>query len=190
MQKLRPLTHCIAVFMIFCIAAATAAYTAPKTVYDFTVKDISGKDVPLKSYAGKVIMIVNVASKCGLTPQYDDLEKLYGQYGEKGFVVLGFPANNFANQEPGTDEEIQQFCRLTYGVTFPMFAKISVRGDDQHELYRFLTGSAGDFGGDIKWNFTKFLIGKDGSVINRFEPKTKPNAPEVITAIENALGGK
>jgi len=168
----------------------SSAQTAPASVYDFTMKGINGKDVPLQQFAGKVVMIVNVASKCGLTPQYDDLEVLFKKFGEQGFVVLGFPANNFANQEPGTNEEIHQFCRTTYGVTFPMFSKISVKGDDQDALYKYLTGASGKFKGDIQWNFTKFLIGRNGDIVARFEPKIKPTDPAVIAAIESALGKK
>jgi glutathione peroxidase len=154
-----------------------------------TMKDISGNDVDLSQYEGKVLMVVNVASKCGLTPQYEQLVQLHEKYKDQGFEVLGFPANNFMGQEPGTNEEIQTFCSTNFGVEFPMFSKISVKGDDIDPLYAELTSAEanGDFGGDIKWNFTKFLVGKDGKVINRFEPPVKPDAPEVVGAIEAAL---
>ncbi len=156
---------------------------------DFTVKDIDGNEVPLERYRGKVVMIVNVASKCGLTPQYEGLHKLHEQYADQGLVVLGFPANNFNFQEPGTNDQIKAFCTSKYGVQFDMFAKVSVKGDDQCELYGFLTREETNPGaaGEIKWNFTKFLIDRDGKVIARFEPRTKPGDEKVIAAIEAAL---
>jgi len=153
------------------------------SIHDFTVGSIQGKTVALSEYQGKIALVVNVASRCGLTPQYKALEALYRQYKDRGFVVLGFPANNFKNQEPGTNEEIQQFCTRTYDVTFPMFSKISVAGEDKAPLYQYLTQT----GGEIPWNFTKFLVGRDGKVIARFEPKTTPDSPEVAAAIEKAL---
>ncbi|MBC7798283.1 MAG: glutathione peroxidase [Pyrinomonadaceae bacterium] len=160
-----------------------------KSVYDFSVKDIDGKDVKLKSYKGKVLMIVNVASKCGYTPQYEGLETLYKKYQDKGFVVLGFPANNFQGQEPGTNEEIKSFCKLTYDVNFPMFAKISVKGEDQNPLYKFLTSKQTDpkFAGDITWNFNKFLIDRNGNIVARFASNDKPESEAVASAIEKAL---
>ena len=156
---------------------------------DFTLNSIDGQPAPLSQYKGKVVMIVNVASKCGYTPQYAGLEALYEKYKGQGFVILGFPANNFGAQEPGTNEEIKTFCSRTYNVTFPMYAKVSVKGDDKHPLYRFLTDQAANpaTGGEIKWNFTKFLVGKDGKVIARFEPAVTPESPEVAAAIEKAL---
>jgi glutathione peroxidase len=161
----------------------------PASPLDFTVKDIDEKDVSLSDYKGKVVLIVNVASKCGFTPQYTALEATYRKYKDQGFVILGFPANNFMSQEPGTDAEIQQFCKRTYDVTFPMFSKISVKGDDQAPLYKFLTDKAANpaTGGDIKWNFTKFLVGRDGKIVARFESPVKPESPEVVSAIEGAL---
>lgn len=160
-----------------------------KSIYDFTMKDIDGKDVVLSIYTGKVVMIVNVASKCGFTGQYKGLEKLYQAYKDKGFVILGFPANNFMGQEPGSNEEIKQFCSLKYNVTFPVFSKISVKGDDQHALYKFLTEKATnpEHSGAITWNFNKFLAGKDGKIINRFGTRTDPEDKEVVKAIEAAL---
>jgi glutathione peroxidase len=159
---------------------------------DFTLKDIDGKDVPLAKYKGQAVLLVNVASKCGYTPQYSDLEALYKKYAERGLRILGFPANNFREQEPGTNAEIKEFCQKNYGVTFDMFGKVSVKGDDMCALYQFLTSKEKDpqFGGDIQWNFTKFLVGRDGRVIARFEPKVKPDDPAVIQAIEAALSAK
>ncbi|MEP7272809.1 MAG: glutathione peroxidase [Acidobacteriota bacterium] len=159
------------------------------TVLDFTVKSIEGKDVKLDAYRGKVLLIANVASKCGYTPQYEGLQALYAKYQGQGLVVLGFPANNFLGQEPGTNEEIQTFCKLKYNVTFPMFSKISVKGDDIHPLYRFLTSKETnpEFGGDISWNFNKFLVDRSGKVIARFETKEKPEGVKIVQAIEQAL---
>ena len=165
------------------------AATMANSVYDFTLKDIDGKDASLAQYRGKVLLLVNVASRCGFTPQYEGLEKVYLQYKDRGLVILGFPANNFGAQEPGTNEEIKSFCSLKYNVTFPMFAKISVKGGDIHPLYKYLTDkqSDPDFAGDIKWNFNKFLVGRDGRIVGRFEPPVKPDSPEVTQAIEKAL---
>ncbi|MDZ7316244.1 MAG: glutathione peroxidase [candidate division KSB1 bacterium] len=150
---------------------------------------IDGDTVDLAQYKGKVVMIVNVASKCGNTPQYADLQKLYEKYRDAGFVVLGFPANNFLGQEPGTNQEIKEFCTVNYGVTFPMFAKISVKGKDIHPLYRYLTDKTKHpFGGDIDWNFAKFLVGRDGHLKARFSARTRPTDESVVTAIERELG--
>jgi glutathione peroxidase len=159
------------------------------SIYDFTMKNIDGKDTALSVYTGKVVMIVNVASKCGYTGQYAGLEKLYLKYKDRGFVILGFPANNFMGQEPGSNEEIKHFCSLTYNVTFPMFSKISVKGDDKDPLYRFLTDKTTnpEHSGEITWNFNKFLIGRAGRIINRFGTRTAPDDKDVITAIESAL---
>ncbi len=169
--------------------APRAASIAGGSIYEFTMKDIDGNQQKLKDYKGKVVMIVNTASKCGNTPQYEGLEAIYKKYKDKGFVILGFPANNFMGQEPGTDKEIKEFCTLKYDVTFPMFSKISVKGDDQDPFYTFLTSKATNpgFDGDITWNFEKFLTDRDGKVIARFTPKTKPEDPTVIKAIEDAL---
>jgi glutathione peroxidase len=158
-------------------------------IYDFEVETISGEKINLGVYRGKVLLIVNVASKCGFTSQYDGLEKLYQEEKESGLVILGFPANNFMNQEPGTNEQIMNFCRLNYGVTFPMFSKISVKGKDIHPLYDFLTDKEKnpDFGGKISWNFNKFLISRDGEVINRFGSSTKPDNKKLVEAVSEAL---
>jgi glutathione peroxidase len=142
---------------------------------DFHAATLTGTDQDLSAYAGDVVLVVNTASKCGFTPQYAGLEELYAAYKDEGFVVLGFPCNQFGAQEPGTEDEIGEFCQLNYGVSFPMFAKIDVNGDDTHPLYRWLkTEKSGLLGGRIKWNFTKFLVGRDGQVIERFAPTTTP----------------
>jgi glutathione peroxidase len=158
------------------------------TVYDIPLKDIAGKDATLKPYHGKVLLIVNVASHCGYTPQYKALEAVYEKYKDKGLVVLGFPCNQFGGQEPGSDEEIKQFCTSKYSVTFPMFDKIEVNGADRHSLYVTLAGPESPYPGNIKWNFTKFLIGRDGKILKRFESKVTPDSLEVTSAIEGALG--
>jgi glutathione peroxidase len=156
---------------------------------DFTLNSIDGQPAPLAAYKGKVVLIVNVASKCGFTPQYEGLEAIYKKYKDQGLVVLGFPANNFGGQEPGTNEEIKTFCSSKYNVTFPMYAKISVAGSDKAPLYQYLTDKQSNpaTGGEIKWNFTKFLLNKEGKVIGRFESAVKPESPEVTGAIEKAL---
>lgn len=160
-----------------------------KSVYEFTMTDIEGKPVKLDAYKGRVVMIVNVASKCGFTPQYEGLEAIYQKYKDRGFTVLGFPANNFLGQEPGTEAEIGQFCSVNYGVTFPLFSKISVAGRDQHPLYTFLTSkkSNPEYGGAISWNFNKFLLDKDGTVVARFGTREKPDSQLVIDTIEKLL---
>jgi glutathione peroxidase len=162
---------------------------AEKSVLDFTMKSIDGDDVKLDSYSGKVLMLVNVASKCGYTPQYRGLESVYKKYKEQGLVVMGFPANNFFWQEPGTDEEIKTFCTTKYNVTFPMFAKISVKGDKIHPLYKFLTSKQTnpEFSGSISWNFNKFVIDRAGKVVARFSSKDEPESEKVVQAIEQAL---
>jgi len=155
------------------------------TAHEFTAKTISGQDKKLSDYEGKVLLIVNVASECGLTPQYDGLEKLHEKYADKGLRVIGFPANEFGAQEPGSDSQIDQFCKTKYGVKFDMMSKVVVKGDGIHPLFAWLTKETG---GDIKWNFGKFLVGKNGEIIKRFEPKVEPLDPEVTSAIEKALG--
>lgn len=158
-----------------------------QSIHDFTLNDIDGNPVNLSEYAGKVLLLVNVASKCGFTGQYEGLQNLHETYNDRGLVILGFPANNFLRQEPGSNEEIKRFCSLNYGVTFPMFAKISVKGKDQHPLYQHLTAHP-EFGGKISWNFNKFLVGKNGSIAARFGTRTKPNDEDLLRAIENTLG--
>jgi glutathione peroxidase len=174
-------------------AAATLmaiATTQAESIYDIKLKDIDGKDTTLAAYKGKVLLIVNVASKCGLTPQYKALEALQQKYKAKGFTVLGFPCNQFNGQEPGSNAEIKEFCSSNFGVTFPMFDKLEVNGDNRHPLYVALAGEKSPFPGNIKWNFNKFLIGKGGKILKRFEPKTTPESPEVTEAIEAALAAK
>ncbi|MBX2995078.1 MAG: glutathione peroxidase [Bdellovibrionaceae bacterium] len=159
-----------------------------KNFFDFTVQDASGNPFPLKQLAGKPVLVVNVASKCGFTPQYAGLEELHKKYGAKGLQVIGFPCNQFGGQEPGTDSEIQQFCQINYGVSFPVLAKVDVNGSDTAPVYEFMKSAApGVLGTEaIKWNFTKFLIGRDGKVLDRFAPQTKPE--ELSKDIEKALG--
>jgi len=157
------------------------------TLQGIPLKDINGKETSLKDYSGKVVLLVNVASKCGNTPQYAGLEALYEKYKDKGFVIIGVPSNDFAGQEPGTPEEIKAFCSQNYGVTFPLMAKAHVRGKEKCPLYAALTGGDAPFPGEVKWNFGKFLIDRDGHVIKRFEPSVKPETPEVVQAIEAAL---
>jgi glutathione peroxidase len=162
---------------------------AEKSVLDFALKNIDGKETKLSDYRGKVLLLVNVASQCGYTPQYEGLQAVYSKYSAQGLIVLGFPANNFGGQEPGTNEEIKQFCTLKYKVSFPMFAKISVKGADIHPLYQFLTSKETDpeFSGDIKWNFNKFLVDRNGKIIARFDSGDKPEGEKVTQAIEKAL---
>ena len=166
------------------------ALAASKSVYDFTLNSIDGQPSPLSSFKGKVVMLVNVASKCGYTPQYSALESTYEKYKDRGLVIVGIPANNFGAQEPGTNEEIKTFCSRKYNVTFPMMAKVSVKGSDQTPLYQFLTDKSlnPSTGGEIKWNFTKFIFDRDGNAVARFEPEVTPDSPQVTAAIEKALG--
>ncbi|MBK6318587.1 MAG: glutathione peroxidase [Dehalococcoidia bacterium] len=156
-------------------------------VLERTMTRLDGSEEDLSLYKGKVVMLVNVASKCGLTPQYKGLQALYDRYGPKGLVILGFPANDFMGQEPGTDEEIGQFCELNFGVTFPLFSKISVKGEAMHPLYREITTMPEPIGGDVLWNFQKYLLNKSGDVVRKIGPQTKPEDPEVSAAIEALL---
>ena len=159
------------------------------SISDFTLPRLDGTPQNLAAYAGKPVLIVNTASRCGYTRQFDGLEKLYQAYKAKGFVILGFPSNDFGAQDPGTNEEILQFCKANYGVTFPMFSKITVKGEAAHPLYKWLTSKETDpnFAGPIGWNFTKFLINKDGVVVARFESKIEPGGPEIKAALEKEL---
>ena len=174
--------------LLLAIMIMTSATFAASNIYDFTLPSIDGKPMPLANFKGKVILVVNVASKCGFTPQYTALQAVYEKYKDSGLVVLGFPANNFGAQEPGTNEEIKTFCSRKYSVTFPMYSKISVKGDDQAELYQYLTKTADPtHTGDIKWNFTKFLVDRQGKVVARFEPEVTPDSSGVTSAIEKLL---
>ena len=156
------------------------------TLSDFTAQTLDGREQDLGEYAGKVVLVVNTASQCGFTPQFGGLERLWDEYGDDGLVVLGFPCNQFGSQDPGSDSEIGQFCQANYGVTFPMFSKVDVNGDDAHPLYQWLKSEKSGLAGDkIKWNFTKFLVGRDGQVIKRFGSTTKPE--KIAPRIEKAL---
>ena len=168
------------------VAEEKSAAKDPSSVHDFTVKSLEGKDVELGSYKGKVLLVVNVASECGATPQYAQLQQLHETYGDKGLVVMGFPCNQFGAQEPGSAKEIRTFCTREYAVKFPMFAKIDVNGDKTAPLYSFLKNNADDHK-NIGWNFEKFLVGKDGKVAARFGTRTQPDAPEVIKLLEEEL---
>jgi glutathione peroxidase len=175
--------------LLLSTALAAISTLAASNIYDFTLDSIAGQPVPLSQYKGKVVILVNVASKCGFTPQYKGLESLYKKYESKGLVILGFPANNFMSQEPGTNAEIQSFCSRTYNVTFPMFSKISVKGSDQAPLYQYLTDKKTDpsYAGDIGWNFTKFVVDRNGKIVARFDSKVEPESAEITKAIEAAL---
>src|SRR5450755_2079082 len=174
----------ILVFMLKMLLSASllvfaAGLFGAASIYEFTLNSIDGAPAPLAAYKGKVLLLVNGASKCGFTPQYKELEAVYEKYKDQGLLVVGFPANNFMGQEPGTNEEIKTFCSRTYNVTFPLYSKISVKGDDKAPLYQYLTDKTANpgTGGEIKWNFTKFLVGRDGTILERFEPTVKPDAP-------------
>jgi glutathione peroxidase len=175
-----------------CLFCDESALASPASVYDFKMRDIDGKDVKLKKYKGNVLLVVNTASQCGYTPQYEGLQATYTKFKDKGFYVLGFPANNFGGQEPGTEKEIKEFCESKYKVTFPMFAKISVKGEDQDPLYAYLTKKETnpEFAGDITWNFNKFLIDRKGKIVARFSSKEKPDGEVITAAIEKYLNSK
>jgi glutathione peroxidase len=186
------LSHLMAnvrVYLVFgALLTMATVLSAASGLYSFTLNSIDGKPAPLADYKGKVVLLVNVASQCGYTPQYAPLESVYEKYKDQGFVILGFPANNFGAQEPGTNEEIKTFCNRKYSVTFPMYAKISVKGADQAPLYSYLTTqTAPGISGEIKWNFTKFLVDKNGNVVKRFEPAVTPDSKEIVSAIEAEL---
>lgn len=174
------------ILLLFLFAFAAEA-EAPPSILDFTLTRIDGVQQPLSDYRGQVLLVVNVASKCGLTSQYAGLESLYEEYRGRGFAVLGFPANDFRGQEPGSDAEIAEFCRATYAVEFPMFSKLHVKGPDQHPLYSYLTGLPAPIGGQVEWNFQKYLVDRRGRVIRRFEPKVTPRDPVIVGAIEALL---
>lgn len=173
--------------LVVALSFVTPTYAA-SSVYDFSLPSIDGQPTSLSTYKGKVVLMVNVASKCGYTPQYSALESTYEKYKDQGFVILGFPANNFGAQEPGTNAEIKTFCSTKFNVSFPMFSKISVKGSDTAPLYQYLTEKANPaLAGEIKWNFTKFLVDRSGKVVQRFEPAVTPDSPEVLAAIEKLL---
>ena len=189
-QKLDTLARRLSFGILSFVVLLTMATSllAGTGVYTFTLNSIEGRPAPLAAYKGKVVLLVNVASQCGYTPQYSALEAIYEKYKDQGFVILGFPANNFGAQEPGTNEEIKTFCTRKYSVTFPMYSKISVKGDDQAPLYTYLTKETGaGIAGEIQWNFTKFLVDRDGKVVQRFEPAITPDSKEVTAAIEKQL---
>jgi glutathione peroxidase len=178
------------ILMAAAILLPILSLQAADSLYDIPLKDIDGNATSLKPYKGQVVLVVNVASHCGFTPQYAALEAVYQKYKSQGLVICGFPCNQFGDQEPGTDTEIKQFCTAKYDVTFPMFDKLEVNGDNRHPLYVRLAGKDSPFPGDIRWNFTKFVIGRDGKILNRFDSKVKPDSDEVTTAIETALAAK
>lgn len=175
--------------LLFLLFLTSFAVATDKSAYDYSLTSIDGQTAPLSAYRGKVLLLVNVASRCGYTPQYSALQAIYEKYKDRGLVVVGIPANNFGGQEPGTNEEIKTFCSRRYKVTFPIMAKMSVKGDDKVPLYTYLTDKSANpnTGGEIKWNFTKFLLDRRGKPIARFEPSVTPDSPEVTSAIEMAL---
>jgi glutathione peroxidase len=178
-------------FLVLGLVIIMAGSAVAANIYDFTLPSIDGKPMPLAEFKGKVVLVVNVASRCGYTPQYSALESLYEKYKDQGFVIVGFPANNFGAQEPGTNEEIKTFCSRKYNVTFPMYSKVSVKGDDQTPLYQYLTKQTGPaIAGDIKWNFTKFLVDRNGNVVQRFESAVTPDSKEVVSAVDKQLSQK
>ena len=168
----------------------TTSRAEDSKLYSIPLKDIDGKEATLAPYQGKVLLIVNVASHCGFTPQYEGLEALWRKYKDKGLMVLGFPSNDFGGQEPGTPEQIKQFCTLKYNVTFPLFAKLRVLGADKHPLYAALTGPTSPVPGDVKWNFGKFLISRDGRILTRFPSEVEPDSADLTAAVEKALAEK
>ncbi len=169
---------------------AAAATLSAASLQDIPLKDIDGKDTSLKAYSGKVLLLVNVASRCGFTPQYTGLEAVHQKYSKQGFSVIGFPCNDFGAQEPGTATEIKEFCSSKFNVTFPLMGKLHVKGSEQHPLYASLTGKEAAFPGDVKWNFGKFLVGRDGKVLKRWDSKVEPGSDEITAAIEEALKAK
>jgi len=170
--------------------AVSADTVTPSQLQSIPLHDIDGHDTSLKAYEGKVVLLVNVASKCGFTPQYKGLEAIYEKYKDQGFVIVGVPSNDFGGQEPGTPEEIKSFCSANFNVTFPLMEKVHVRGPEKHPLYVALTGKEAKLPGDVKWNFGKFLIGRDGQVLSRYDSKVTPESAELTGAIESALAAK
>lgn len=182
----------VAALIALAVCGASYGAVEVKSVYDFKVKNIAGEEVSLKDYEGKVLLIVNVASKCGYTKQYKGLQELHEKYSDKGLAILAFPANNFGAQEPGTNEEIREFCDSTYQVTFDLFSKISVKGDDQADLYAYLTDpeKTGEHGAEIKWNFEKFLVNRKGEVVGHYLSKVEPTSEELVGAVEKELAAE
>ena len=180
----------IALVATLTFLAAMTSLATTNSIYDLKLKDIDGKEVQMSDYQGKALLIVNVASKCGYTKQYAGLEALYQKYKDQGLVVLGFPCNQFGGQEPGSNAEIKQFCSTKFNVTFPMFDKIDVNGKDRAPLYTLLAGKDSPFPGDIKWNFNKFLVGRDGTIVKRFDSKVAPDAVDLTSAVDSALAKK
>jgi glutathione peroxidase len=174
--------------LLVCAVAVFAKSLAP--VHEIALKDIDGKETSLGAFAGKTVLLVNVASKCGYTPQYESLEEVHRRYKDRGFTVVGVPCNDFGGQEPGSNKEIKEFCSSKYNVSFPLMDKVHVKGPEQHPLYAYLTGKDAAFPGDIKWNFGKFLIGPDGKVLKRWDSGVKPDSKEVTDAIEASLAKK
>lgn len=178
----------LAFVIILTLINFSSVYTTADSVYEFELENIDGEETSLEQYRGNVLLIVNTASECGFTPQYEGLQALYEEYKEDGLVVMGFPANNFGGQEPGTEEEIKEFCKVNFDVSFPMFSKVSVKGEDIHPLFEYLTTAENpDFTGEIEWNFEKFLIDKEGELVHRFRSKVEPQSEEIINTIENVL---
>lgn len=174
--------------LLFSVLTMANTTQPPASFHSFTMKDIRGKEVNLAAYKGKTVLVVNTASKCGYTPQYKELQALYEKYAGKDFVILGFPANEFGGQEPGSDESIAEFCEVNYGVKFPMFSKVVVKGDGIHPLLRMLTAAENpDFKGEINWNFEKFLIDEDGKLVRRFRSRTTPMSAELTGAIDKLI---
>ena len=184
------LTWTLAALVALALAGLVAAAAPAPDVLTLTMKRLDGSEQSLAAYKGRVVLIVNTASKCGYTPQYEALEALYREYEPRGFVVLGFPSNDFKQQEPGTDAQIAEFCRATYSIQFPMFSKIHVTGDAMHPLYRTLTSLPAPLGGPVQWNFQKYLVDREGRVVAKFVPAKKPDDPEVVARIESLLAGK
>ena len=185
-----PAMKSLALLAVCALAMISPASADESKLAAIPLKDIDGKATSLQAYQGKALLIVNVASKCGFTKQYEGLEAVWRKYKDQGLVVLGFPSNDFGSQEPGTNEEIKQFCSSKFGVTFPMFDKLHVKGAEQHPLYTALTGKSSPVPGDVKWNFGKFLIGKDGKILKRWDSKTEPGDKELTEAVEAALAAK
>jgi glutathione peroxidase len=190
-RPIRPgIRRVLAALVLGLVPAALDATEVPMSFFALSAETLDGKPLPLSTHAGKVVLVVNTASECGFTPQYGGLETLHEQYAPKGFAVLGFPSNDFRGQEPGTNAEIAEFCRSTYGVRFPMFAKLSVKGANAHPLYRYLTGLPEPLGGDVAWNFQKYLVDRKGRVAAKFSPRTEPDDPELLRRIETLLAEK